>query len=129
MKDRIELTTNDLKEVVVFAISLGQGIEKSLNDDGKLTLTDLPNFFPTLLKVVPAIEGIENVPFYIKAISQEEAAELITFIKTELDLEDDKAEKFIEDAVRIVLDIWLVVKQYFIKTSTTEEPNTEEAPN
>jgi hypothetical protein len=114
----------ETKEVLALAIALGKGVEASLADDGKITIRDIPNFFPTLFKLKDAFEGIEQVPVEFKLATPEEAAELKAFVKAELDLEDDKIEKFIEDSFMVVLDIWMLVKDYFLKP--TVDPISDE---
>ena len=125
MSNKVEISAKDLKEVVSFVIAVGDGIEKSLADDGKLTITDMPKLFPALFKIMPAIEGAENIPVYIKAMDKAEADDLFEYVKTELELEDSAVEGFIEDATRIVLDLWVVLGKYFFKTV----PGSEEQPS
>ena len=110
-----EISIKDLREVADFMINLGQGIDNSLKDDGVLTVSDLPNILPTLMSVVPALEGIGNVPITIKAMSEDEKNELYKYIADKLTLSDKDTEKFIEDALRVVLDLWMVINKYFLK--------------
>lgn len=132
-ENKVEVSSKDLKEVVSFVIAMGTGIEKSLKEDGQLTISDLPNLFPALFKIMPAIEGLENVPVYIKAMNKEEADEIFEYVKTELELESDQVEGFIEDAVRVILDLWVVLSKYFFKpvSGIQEQPSdlNGETPN
>jgi len=111
---KVTVGFKETKEVVDLVISLGKGIESSMEDD-KITLSDLPNFFPVFINLIPAIEGIDQVVLEFKLASPEEADELKAHLRAELNLEDEEMEKFIEDAFAVVLDIWNVVKTYFLK--------------
>lgn len=104
----------ETKQVLDLVITLGEGIEASL-EDGVITLSDLPNFFNVLFQIVPAIEDIDKVPMEFKLASDEEAEELKQYLRDKLDLADDEIEAFIEEAFNVVLTIWQVVKKYFIK--------------
>lgn len=110
---KVVATMEDTKDVVMFVIKLGQAIEKSLKNDGEISFKDAPNFFKVLTKAIPAIEGVKNVPMEIADMTPEKVEELKAFVKAELDLEDDKAEIFIEDSFGVVLKIWNIYMNYF----------------
>ena len=114
MPDPVLVGLKETKEVLDLVITLGKGIEASMEDD-KITLGDLPNFFNVLFQIVPAIEGIDQVPMEFKLASDEEAEELKQYLRDELDLQDDEMEAFIEEAFNVVLTIWQVVKKFFLK--------------
>jgi hypothetical protein len=114
MPDSVLVGFKETKEVLDLVIALGRGVEESLEDD-KLTLTDIPNFFPVLWKIRDAVEGVNVVPMEFKLASDEEAEELKQYLRDELDLADDQMEEFIEEAFNIVLTIWQVVKKFFLK--------------
>ena len=106
----------ETKEVIDLAIALGSGIAKSLEDD-KITFEDLPNFWAVIFAVMPAFEGLDQVAIEFQLATEEETAELKAYIKEQLDLPDDKLEEFIEDAFAVVIDIWMLVKRYFMEGS------------
>jgi hypothetical protein len=101
----------ETKEALTFVFKLIDGI-KAAEADKSITITDIPVFFPALLALTPAIVGANQIPLEIKAITEEEATELKTWVKENYDVSDDKLEQFIEDAFAIVLDIWIVVNRY-----------------
>lgn len=102
----------ETKEAVDLAIALGQGIEKSL-DDKKIDFKDIPNFIPASMLLFQGFDSIEDVPLEFKLASQEEVEELKTYVQTRLDLDDDKLEGFIEDAFKVLIDIFILYKLYF----------------
>ena len=112
--DPVQVGFKETKEVLDAMIALGKAIEASMEDD-KLTLLDVPNFIPFLTKILPAIEGVEQVPFEFKVADPAEIEELKTYLKDNLDLEDDQLEAFIEDSFKVALDIFMLVKLYFLK--------------
>lgn len=113
---------NESKQVIDFAIALGLGIHKSL-DDKQFTLTDLPNFMPALITAIPALDNVDLVSLEFMDLKPEEAEELKAYVRNQLKLEDGKDEEFIEDAFAVVLSIFMLVKSYF----KTELPVDEDA--
>jgi len=110
--DPVRVGFKETKEVLDAMIALGKAIEASM-EDGKITLTDIPNFILFLTKIMPAIEGVEDVPFEFQVAKPEEIAELKAYLKEELDLADDKIEQFIEDCFKVALDIYMLTSLYF----------------
>jgi len=112
----------ETKQAIDLAIALGTGIEKSLADK-KLDFTDIPNFIPAFLVLFSAIEGAEDIPMEFSIADSTEIDELKKYVQDKLDLEDDKVEGFIEDAFKILLDIFMVYKLYFApQPETPVEP-------
>ncbi len=109
----------ETKQAVDFAIALGKGIEASAQD-GKWNLVDIPNFIPALAQLLPAFEGADQIPFEFTALSPEQIDELKAYVNANLDLADDEAEAFIEDAFKVMLDIFMLVKLYFMKGQSGE---------
>lgn len=110
--DTIKVGFKETKQAIDLAIALGKGIEKSLADD-KLDFTDIPNFMPAFLTLFQAIEGAEEIPMEFTIANSEEIDELKQYVKEHLDLEADQLEAFIEDAFKVLLDIFMVYKLYF----------------
>lgn len=108
------VNVKDLYDVIDFMAALGTAVEASFASGKSITLADLPNLFPALYLAIPAIEGIENVPVTIKAMSPEDVAKMEAYVATKLNLQDKKAQDVIEDALRVVMEIWLFVNKYFI---------------
>lgn len=121
-KKAVSLGLKETKEAVDFAISLGMAIDGAL-EDGKVSFTDIPLFLPTFIKLVPAIEGADQIPLEFKLATQEEIDELKEFIRTKLELRDEDLEKFIEDSFAVILTIWTLVKTYF----NVQKPGSDEA--
>jgi hypothetical protein len=116
--DPVKVGLKETKEVLDAMIALGKGIEKSL-EDGKFNLMDIPNFIQFLTLILPAIEDADQVPFEFSVADPEDIEELKQYLNENLDLADDKLEAFIEDAFKVALDIFMLVKLYF----TTPEGN------
>lgn len=124
--DPVRVGFKETKEVLDAMIALGKAIEASMSDD-KISLTDIPNFILFLTKIMPAIEGVENVPFEFQVADPEQIAELKQYLKDELDIEDDKVEQFIEDCFKVALDIYMLISLYF--TVQTDEAETTDDTN
>lgn len=115
MSDKMVMGLKETKEVVDFAIALGHGVEGAL-EDKQITIADVALFFPAFIKLVPAIEGADQIALEFKLANQEEIDELKAYVNGKLDLKDEQLEKFIEDAFGLVLSVWSMVKTYFIKS-------------
>lgn len=131
--DRVKVGFKETKEVLDAMIALGKAIEASM-EDGEIRLTDIPNFILFLTKIMPAIEGVEDVPFEFQVAKPEEIAELKAYLKEELDLADDKIEQFIEDCFKVALDIYMLTSLYFsgdkVEESIPEDGDVADAnPN
>lgn len=104
----------ELKEVVDFAVELGNGIGDALAD-GKITIGDVGDFLPAARAAMPAFSGISNVDDELMDLTDEEVGELARHVADKFDLPQDKAEKIVEDAVDVGLRIFLFVKNNFMK--------------
>jgi hypothetical protein len=123
----IKIGFKETKEAIDLAIALGRGIEKSLGDD-KIDFTDIPNFIPATMVLFQAIDGIEAVPLEFNVSSKEEIEELKAYVQSQLDLDDDKLEAFIEDSFKVLLDIFVIYKGYFAPVEpTAADTTTDEA--
>jgi len=125
----VQVGFKETKQVLDAIIALGKGIESSMAD-GKLNVLDIPNFIPFLTLILPAIEGSEQVPFEFKVADPAEIEELKAYLKENLDLADDQLETFIEDSFKVALDIFMLVKLYFIKpdAEAVSEDNAADLP-
>lgn len=130
--EKVVMGLKETKEAVDFTVTLGMAVDASL-EDGKISFSDAALFLPAFLKLLPAIEGADQIPVEFKLATQEEIDELKLYLKDRLDLRDDQMEAFIEDAFGLILTIWSLVRTYFIKTPASEEaadvePTLSEAP-
>lgn len=124
MDNKITMGLKETKEAIDCALAFGMSIDKSLAD-GKVTLTDIPFFFPSFVLLLPAVEGADQIALEFKLASQEELDELKAYVNSKLDLRDDQVEQFIEDAFGLVLTIWSLVKTYFLKPTPGTEASDE----
>ena len=76
------------------------------NDDGIIQFAETANAVQTIvIKALPAIGGISNLKAELTDLDELEKEELVLELSTELDLENDVTEVFVERTVGIVLDI------------------------
>lgn len=125
--NKLSMGLKETKEAVDFAIAVGQGVEQAMSDK-TVTFTDIPSFFPAFVKLVPAVEGADQIALEFKLASQEEIDELKAYVNSKLELSDKDMEKFIEDAFGLVLTVWSIVKTYFIKPTSDDKTNLSETP-
>jgi hypothetical protein len=95
-----EVGTKELKELLSFVLTLGESVESALKD-GKFEMAELALLMPALMKVGDAFEGLDKLGGELKDLSDAESLELVEFVKEDLDLEDDKLEKMVEDGLEL----------------------------
>lgn len=119
--NKVNLTLKDTKEALIFVFALVKAIDESLKNDGKFTLGDVPNFLNALLAVKAAFEDIDMIPVEFENLTEEQAIELKAFVGSQFDISDDKVEEAIEDAISVILDIWVIYSRYFNSKEVTNE--------
>lgn len=99
----------DLKEVLDFGLTVAMIADQKLQDG--FQWTDVFGFVPTMVKLPKAVEGIENVPYEIAELEEDEngRAELVAYVKEIYDIDDDHAEKLVEHGIRVGLELGLFI--------------------
>lgn len=109
-KPGLEFGIEETQDVLDAAISVANSVILSLAD-GKLNLFDVVHFIKPITKLPQAISGLEFVPSELDNLSPAELDELIGFVKTNLELEDDgKAKLIAEKSIRLIYDVYDLVK-------------------
>ena len=99
----------ETKEAIKFCIELVKSVETSLQDN-VFSFEDVANFVNSIIAASEGLTGAKSIPTEIRDLQPEEVQELHDFIKSELVLENQKYEKFLEDAVEIVVKIYDLVQ-------------------
>jgi hypothetical protein len=102
----------ETKDVLLLVITLGKAYENA-KADGNINWADITHLFPVIFLIGDALEGIENVKLELVMATPEEGEELKAWVKSQVDLQDDEVEAFIEACFAVVLDIWMVFKKFF----------------
>ena len=105
----------EISDVIRLGAALGNGIGKSL-EDGKWSWTDATNFFPVISKIGPAVEGFDKLDDEWDSMNEQDFNELVAEFKSEFDLEDDKAEEFVEDHFELGKHVAFVLKKHYLKS-------------
>lgn len=92
------------KELLVFLARLASGIKGAL-EDGQIGFSDLDELFAPIMASKAAFEGIDVVPKELADLNDEEAAELVSVIQTELDLGGIKAEEITEEGLALAIKL------------------------
>jgi hypothetical protein len=122
--DPVKVGLVETKQAIDFAIALGKAVENS-QEDGVWNLMDIPNFIPAIVKLLPAVQGGDQIPIEFVQLTPEQLDELKTYVTAELDLNDEEVEAFIEDAFKVMLDIFMLVKLYF---TPSEDVTADQVP-
>lgn len=101
----------ETKELLKFVIELGEAADKALVD-GKFDTAELGLLVGPLMQIAPAIEGIDKVGEEFKSLDEAKMAELVQFVKDELDLEADKVEQIVEKGLETALVVFSFVKLF-----------------
>lgn len=101
----------ETKEVVKFAIDLGESFDKALAD-GKMTFEDAVYFFNALMGAGPAFSDISIVPKELADMDATERAELVRYVEVELDIVNDKVEITIEKALATAMAIYEIILMF-----------------
>ncbi len=100
----------ETKELVHFVVALANAVDKTL-EDKKVSYADLPHFINAFMKAPEAFAGVDKVKSEWDSGSPELRQLLVNEIKQELDLKNDKTEEVIEGSIKIVLEIFEIVKK------------------
>lgn len=104
-----------LMAVIAFIISIGQAIKKSLEDDAKITVTDMFNFFKPVQALPGAIAKLPEVPAELAdEITADEEAEILTAIQESGFVPDD-SKGFIKDTLDLIVHLKNYIFKHFIK--------------
>jgi len=101
----MEEKLKELKDVVKFAITLAESLEKATADK-KVDLTDIGLLMAPLMQVGAAVEGLAKVKEEIKAMKKEDIEALSVYVKEELALDHAHTEKVVEGAVDLAAQIF-----------------------
>jgi len=104
--EKMGIGIQDVKEVLKTGIKIYEAVDKSLEDDGKISLLEYSNFVPAIMSMRDAINGISEVPKQLADIDEVEAEELKAFMRDELDLNNNATEETIEELFILIMDIF-----------------------
>lgn len=100
---------DNLKAFLAFGLALGSSIEKSLADDGKITVGDAGNLLAPLMKAPAAFAGASEAFKEVADLDDEERADLNAYVKANFDIADDRLEAVVEEAFQIALSASKIV--------------------
>jgi len=94
----------EIKDVLAFGLSLQKAYSLA-QADGKIGTADLGLLVDPMMKLMPAIENIKDVPAELKDLSDQERGELSSWVKASYDIADDELEKKIEGGIDLMLHL------------------------
>lgn len=100
---------NELKSFVKFVIEFGEAVEKA-GADKSINAMDLPLLIGPLMQLGPAFENFNAVKEQMKQLSDPvKMEEMVSFVKEEFDLANDKLEFMIEQGLQLGASIYAYV--------------------
>ena len=100
-----EFGIEKLKDALLFTIELGEGIAERLEDDGKLSWSEILTLIPKLWPLVGIIRDGNEMVLEFKDLDDQEQAELTQYVESELDIPNEKLEKAIENGWNILVSL------------------------
>lgn len=116
--------TDNLKNAVRFAVSLIKQVETSGKDGWNWR--DSFSFIDELMGIPGLVASGDEIAAEFKDLSEFERLELEAFFKEEFNIENDKTEAVVENAVGLVLKVLSLVS--LLKPVEIIVVNTEEPP-
>jgi hypothetical protein len=90
----------ELKEALVFAFDIQDGVNNSL-EDGEVSAKDALNFWPAAKSAPAAFKNLGNPLARYNRLNAEQKAELLAYAKVRFNLLDDRAEAIVLKALTI----------------------------
>jgi len=105
----------ETKSVLTFVIALATAVQKT-EAAGSVNLASIANFIPIVMTIGPALAGLKEMQVELKAITPAEAADLKAWVITQVPnaISDAHVDQFIEGAFAVVLDLWIVIRDFFL---------------
>ncbi|MDD3412398.1 MAG: hypothetical protein PHY47_00195 [Lachnospiraceae bacterium] len=103
------VTMKELKEVLAFSIAFGETADVVMAD-GKIELAELGLLMAPVMKLPAAVEGAKLIK--LKELTTEQKAELVEFVKADLDLASDRTEQLVEEGLELAVKISEYVKLF-----------------
>lgn len=125
----MEEQNKELKDVLDFGLSIGMGVDKSLADDGKITLKDAGNLVDPILKAPAAVMGAPKALEQLKALDDAGKADLLAHVNEKFDLADDEVEGIVEDSVAAAVILGRLASRIAKKVSApAQAPAADSVP-
>ena len=102
----------ETKDVIELMLGIGDAVSKSLNDDGKLTLSDIQHFSSAMFLLPSAFTGIESVPMELKDLAENEVIEIKDLIIQKMPEVGEKWEAVASNAILAAWHIYGVIKAF-----------------
>lgn len=95
----------NLKLLIGFTIAFGGQLYEVL-EDRKLEWLEGLSFLPTLQEIPKLIESFPEIPKELADLDEQEALELMDFVRETFDIAADDVEDTIEEAFQLVIRIY-----------------------
>jgi len=105
--EKISVGIEETKDALKFFVAIANSFVMSWKDG--LSLSDIVNFGKPAMLLIPFLAGAKYIPTEIIDIDEAEFSELLTVVKNELDLEDEKAAQIVNAVLEIIKQIRTIV--------------------
>lgn len=108
---KVQSDVQEIKEVLLAAASLANAVGLAV-EDKKFSFADLTHFIPALLTLPPAFENVSEVGKQFAALDQAGLLEIQGYVANELNIPQERAEKFAEESFKFASSLFLLAKDF-----------------
>jgi hypothetical protein len=98
-----------LQALLQFGIDLGVALERSLADDGKITVTDMAKFLGTIADVPGVFGSISDVPAEITDLDGAEVASLQQYVRDNFNIPEANIKAVVDGALQLAVDVFALI--------------------
>lgn len=125
----MEEQNKELKDVVDFGLSIGMAVDKSLADDGKISLGDAGNLVDPIMKAPAAVMSAPKALDQLKALTPEGRLDLNSHVQAKFDIKDDKVEAVVEESINCALSVARIIALVTKKDEAVAAPSAPAEPS
>lgn len=104
--------TKELKELLCFIVSM-VSVSVEAMEDGKINLTEIPEFFKLVGLAVKGLSGLPDMIEEIEDLQQWEIEDLVNEVSIELSMDNEFIGGIMEDALLAILNIARLASNFF----------------
>lgn len=107
----MEEKNKELKELLDLVISaFNAGIQAK--KDGKIDMGDLGLVLSLIPKIEPAFEGVSAIPAELSSMTEEDAADIVSFVMSKLVIEEEKAKDIVSKSLHVLFSAYALIKSF-----------------
>lgn len=98
-----------LQALLQFGVDLGVALERSLADDGKITVSDMGKFLGTIADVPGVFGSISDVPAEVADLDSAEVAALQAYVRENFSIPEANIKAVVDSGLQLAVDVFVLV--------------------